>query len=1137
MSRRKQSKPIRHSDEFGVEQCIVENRFEGKVSGSYSAEEGAGNPAADLIFQGVLSDKGNLAGTSVSGSVSQDESESEQEHEDHQDSTNNNQRRKRERHTSTESLDEDNQIPESMSEALRMANPFLNGNALEAAYSPFLPPATNLININNALDALQNTRMAIAQFAASAFTNNPQNPNSIQELASLQSTLYGLHQQQFLQMQLIHQLQQQVQITQKGPIPPQKMEKVEDIDKNEKLEEDKESQKLPEALNVQTGENDIHYDNLPSLADSILQTSEPLPAPDAPSTLEMLQRSTQQVLNNASQGLLSSNLADELGFRAASANSSDGKNSKDGMFKHRCRYCGKVFSSDSALQIHIRSHTGERPFKCNICGNRFTTKGNLKVHFQRHAARFPHIKMNPHPVPEHLDRFHPPLLSQLEIEESPQNEAKSPGSNSSLTNVPLAVSGQSFPRPPMGVISNFPSPLYRSFNPDLIRARQPFMFNSESLLDKEEVVHRQKKDQEMPQNLIKEYKSDTPVQGEPNEATKLLDKIGEKQENEDKKSQEENLLENQNQLYDECSLGSKYSSDEEMNQEIDEEEEQSCDETPENLSLKPLQLQPHQILPPFPHPHMRFPLSIPGNPLIPFREGPPVLHHGQGSILLPSDVDPAKDPAIYTNLLPRPGSNDNAWETLIEVTKASETTKLQQLVDSIENKMSDPNQCVICHRVLSCKSALQMHYRTHTGERPFKCKICGRAFTTKGNLKTHMGVHRAKPPSRLLHICPVCHRKFTNGIVLQQHIRLHTGEPTDLTHEQIQAAEVRDFPVFPFMGAYPNPFFTMPHFGLRIPNEENDKSFNNIKSEVRSGSPFDSIPSEPPASSPAGSERRNDTDEKKAASESESDQSDEYRTKSSQGSFAPLDLTSVSNVATGLDQKSPVSSPLASLTSTSLPTTFNPLNLPVAPGRGNTTCNICFKTFACHSALEIHYRSHTKERPFRCNICDRGFSTKGNMKQHMMTHKGMEGDMSRNSKSLSISDVSQEERSSSELSLPDFRINCTDSDKEKTQSISFFAQFCPKDPVLPTPVGYWGNFLKQEGEKRYMDRISPQGQGVTKDGHSEDDPTSPTGKPNLSPDYPKVFLTASTSGSELDLSTKSSHTFVQHASRPMLPLP
>lgn len=157
-------------------------------------------------------------------------------------------------------------------------------------------------------------------------------------------------------------------------------------------------------------------------------------------------------------------------------------------------------------------------------------------------------------------------------------------------------------------------------------------------------------------------------------------------------------------------------------------------------------------------------------------------------------IDPAKDPAIYSSLLPRPGSNDNSWESLIEITKTSETSKLQQLVDNIEHKLSDPNQCIVCHRVLSCKSALLMHYRTHTGERPFKCKICGRAFTTKGNLKTHMGVHRAKPPLRVLHQCPVCHKKFTNALVLQQHIRLHTGEPTDLSPEQIQAAEVNEFP-------------------------------------------------------------------------------------------------------------------------------------------------------------------------------------------------------------------------------------------------------------------------------------------------------------------------------------------------------
>lgn len=156
----------------------------------------------------------------------------------------------------------------------------------------------------------------------------------------------------------------------------------------------------------------------------------------------------------------------------------------------------------------------------------------------------------------------------------------------------------------------------------------------------------------------------------------------------------------------------------------------------------------------------------------PLPSQPPFQPH-RTPTLTPSSMangDLYRNTILPSNIL----DNDDNLEQFMEIDK-SETSKLQQLVDNIEHKLTDPNQCVICHRVLSCKSALQMHYRIHTGERPFKCKICGRSFTTKGNLKTHMGVHRAKPPLRMMHQCPVCHKQFTNLLVLQQHIRSHTG--------------------------------------------------------------------------------------------------------------------------------------------------------------------------------------------------------------------------------------------------------------------------------------------------------------------------------------------------------------------------
>ncbi|KAM4033718.1 sal-like protein 4 [Anomaloglossus baeobatrachus] len=311
-------------------------------------------------------------------------------------------------------------LAEKMDIKVDSANKTVSQSAPKANGFGYLPKTT-VSNTNVTLQTINTTKVAVNQHTSDCISNPANNPNTIPMILE---QLVCLQQQQLQQIQLTEQIRIQIAMMAPNSLHPSLAAATDPLKalgahlsqqltaavaligqkagaQNLTLETLKQS-KLPHTSIPVAASGAVPISLASPLIKPEVNRGIPTSVPRFPTTVLPHSPGTVIFQNPLNLNDPAKKLKSKFPVPISEVKPGGGE---DQFFRHKCKFCGKVFGNDSALQIHLRSHTGERPYKCNICGNRFTTKGNLKVHFQRHREKYPHIRMNPYPVPEHLDNI------------------------------------------------------------------------------------------------------------------------------------------------------------------------------------------------------------------------------------------------------------------------------------------------------------------------------------------------------------------------------------------------------------------------------------------------------------------------------------------------------------------------------------------------------------------------------------------------------------------------------------------------------------------------------------------------------------------------------------------------------------
>ncbi|XP_037051690.1 protein suppressor of hairy wing [Bradysia coprophila] len=121
------------------------------------------------------------------------------------------------------------------------------------------------------------------------------------------------------------------------------------------------------------------------------------------------------------------------------------------------------------------------------------------------------------------------------------------------------------------------------------------------------------------------------------------------------------------------------------------------------------------------------------------------------------------------------GSGKNKSELTCQVCSRV-FTRIDNLREHLRGHMGKPTrrkdyQCPYCEKSFYGSSLLNIHIRTHTGEKPFLCDLCEKSFPSNGALRKHRRMHTGERP----YSCSMCPKTFAAKETLNRHTKIHTG--------------------------------------------------------------------------------------------------------------------------------------------------------------------------------------------------------------------------------------------------------------------------------------------------------------------------------------------------------------------------